>query len=66
MASTGTVMQVFLRPSARTPVRAVDAARAVAGLGLEGDHAGGGRRQITLLVEDLVPLARAVVQADPA
>jgi MOSC domain-containing protein YiiM len=46
------VVQIYLRPSARTPVRAVDAATAVAGAGLEGDHAGGGSRQVTLLEQE--------------
>jgi MOSC domain-containing protein YiiM len=43
------VIQIYLRPSARTPVRAVSVATAVAGKGLEGDHAGVGSRQVTLL-----------------
>lgn len=43
------VEQLFLRPSAATPVRAVDRANAIAERGLEGDHCEGGRRQITLL-----------------
>lgn len=38
-----------MRPSARTPTRAVATAQAVEGSGLEGDHAGGGNRQITLI-----------------
>lgn len=42
-------MKIFLRPSARAPVREVAEATAVAGVGLEGDHAHGGRRQVTLL-----------------
>jgi len=41
--------RIFLRPSARTPVREVERARAFPGAGLEGDHAGGGARQVTLL-----------------
>jgi len=45
----GRVVGIYPRPSARTPVRAVEAARAVTGQGLEGDHAGGGNRQITLI-----------------
>ncbi len=45
----GRVVGIYLRPSARTFVRAIEAARAVAGQGLEGDHAGGGNRQITLI-----------------
>jgi MOSC domain-containing protein YiiM len=43
------VVKIYLRPSSRTPVRAVSAATAVAGKGLEGDHTGGGSRQVTLL-----------------
>lgn len=40
---------IYVRPAARLPVRQVEAATAVAGVGLDGDHAGGGRRQVTLL-----------------
>lgn len=43
------IAAIFLRPSARTPVRRVDRAEALAGTGLRGDHAGGGNRQITVL-----------------
>jgi len=45
----GRLLAVWLRPAARLPVRAVPRATAVAGGGLEGDHAGGGRRAVTLL-----------------
>ncbi|MBI1353739.1 MAG: MOSC domain-containing protein [Acidobacteria bacterium] len=45
----GAIERIFLRPSARTPVREVRNTTAVAGAGLTGDHAGGGNRQVTLL-----------------
>lgn len=45
----GHVTHIFLRPSARTPVKEVTSAVAAIGSGLEGDHAGGGNRQVTLL-----------------
>jgi MOSC domain-containing protein YiiM len=48
----GKLLQIWLRPSARTPVRAVPRAEAVAGQGLEGDHAGGGKRQVTLIARE--------------
>lgn len=48
-ATAARLEAIFLRPSARSPVRSVARARAVAGVGLEGDHANGGRRQVTLL-----------------
>jgi len=43
------VVQLYLRPSSRTPVRQVTGVEAVAGRGLEGDHAQGGHRQVTLM-----------------
>ena len=49
---TGTLTHIFLRPSARTPVKQVETAEAFPGMGLEGDHAGGGNRQVTLLSEE--------------
>ena len=45
----GRLVAVHLRPSARTPVRAVREAQAVAGQGLKGDHAGGGNRQVSII-----------------
>ena len=48
-AVSGRVARIFLRPSARTPVKEVAEAVAYPGAGLEGDHAGGGNRQVTLL-----------------
>ncbi len=46
------LLAIFLRPGARLPVRAVERATAIAGLGLDGDHAGGGKRQVTLLTRE--------------
>ena len=48
----GELKRIFLRPSARTPVREVASARALAGRGIEGDHAGGGARQVTLIEQE--------------
>ena len=48
-ASMAKVARIYLRPGSRLPVREVAAATAVAGEGLCGDHAGGGRRQVTIL-----------------
>jgi MOSC domain-containing protein YiiM len=49
---SGRLSRIFLRPSARTPVKEVARATAVPGVGLEGDHAGGGNRQATILSEE--------------
>lgn len=49
MTTTGKLLRIFLRPSARTPVREVSEAVAIEGQGLDGDHAHGGKRQVTLL-----------------
>lgn len=48
-ATAGTLLAIHLRPGARAPVVRVDRATAVADRGLDGDHAVGGRRQVTLL-----------------
>ena len=45
----GKVVGIYLRPSARTPVGRVESAEAVVGQGFEGDHAGAGNRQVTLI-----------------
>lgn len=45
----GRLAAIYLRPSARAPVKRVASAEAVAGRGLAGDHAGGGRRQVSLM-----------------
>ena len=43
------LVAIFLRPGARIPTVAAQSARAVADVGLDGDHAHGGKRQVTLL-----------------
>ena len=48
----GTVEAIFLRPGARVPVRSVQSAQAVEGQGLDGDHAVGGSRQVTILSQE--------------
>ena len=45
----GHLEAIYLRPCSRAPVRGVPEAAAIAGQGLEGDHAVGGSRQVTLL-----------------
>lgn len=49
---SGTIEAIWLRPAARLPVQPVATATAVAGQGLVGDHAGGGKRQITILARE--------------
>ena len=46
------VVKIYLRPSARTPVRSVAAVVTVAGSSIEGDHAGAGNRQVTLIEQE--------------
>ena len=58
------VVQIYLRPSSRTPVRAVSSAHAVAGKGLRGDHAGGGYRQVTLIEKEAWLAACAELNKD--
>ena len=48
-STVGTLLAIHLRPGARVPVVAVARATAIANQGLDGDHAVGGRRQVTLL-----------------
>lgn len=48
-AAMARVLRIWLRPSSRTPSRPVETAIAVTGVGLEGDHAHGGKRQVTLI-----------------
>lgn len=65
MPGMGKLVQIYLRPSARTPVKSVVRAEAVAGQGLEGDHAGGGKRQVTLISRQAWQDALAELGGDP-
>lgn len=70
----GRLAAIFVRPARRTEAAAVDSVVAVAGHGLEGDHAygsgkGGGRRQVTLIQAEHLPAIAALTglaQVDPA
>lgn len=50
--SKATVARIYLRPASRLPVKEVSVTLAVQDRGLAGDHAGGGRRQVTMLDRD--------------
>lgn len=72
-AGRGSVEWIGLRLTVRGPLQAVNATEALAGLGLEGDHAAtrraGGRRQVTLVQAEHLPAIAALAglpAADPA
>lgn len=60
----GRLETILLRPARRADPKAVDRAVAIAGRGLEGDHftahARGGRRQVTLLQAEHLPVIAAL------
>ncbi len=66
-AGTGRLDAVWLRPARGEPARSVDQAEALAGWGLVGDRSarpaagrpGGGKRQVTLLQAEHLPLIQA-------
>ncbi|MBI2193657.1 MAG: MOSC domain-containing protein [Planctomycetes bacterium] len=62
--AAGMVWKVFLRPAPKAEVVEVESARAIAGQGLEGDHAHGGSRQVTLLSLEAWQAALAELKAD--
>jgi MOSC domain-containing protein YiiM len=64
MSTPGKLLRIFLRPSTRTPVREVTEAVAVADQGLDGDHAHGGKRQVTLIAREGWAEAMAELGAD--
>lgn len=67
-AACGRLEAIFLRPGARLPTKSVTSATAIAGVGLDGDHAQGGRRQVTLLAREAWDTACAELgrTVDPA
>jgi MOSC domain-containing protein YiiM len=50
--TVASVTRLFVRPTKGAPTEEADHVEATAGKGLEGDHAAGGKRQITLLDAD--------------
>lgn len=60
----GRLETILLRPARRADPQAVDSAVAIAGCGLAGDHsaarAGGGKRQVTLLQSEHLPVIAAL------
>lgn len=75
-AQAGHITQILLRPARAAPMRAVDSAQALAGRGLVGDRTGdkpavrmagdgaGGKRQITLLQAEHLPVIQALCGLD--
>ena len=71
-ARTGRLEAIFLRPERRTAVVQVDSATAAIGLGLVGDHraartpahAGTGKREITLIQSEHLPVIAALANRD--
>lgn len=64
----GRLEQILLRPARRAPVIAVESALAIAGQGLEGDRsatgAQGGKRQVTLMQAEHLPVLAALARLD--
>lgn len=74
LPQVGQVAWIGLRPARRAPLASVDAVEALAGRGLSGDRAAsrprtGGKRQVTLIQAEHLPVVAALVgwrQLDPA
>lgn len=64
----GRLAQIFLRPARRVPVLAVESCMALAGRGLEGDRsaigAEGGKRQVTLIQAEHLPVLAALARLE--
>lgn len=64
-AQTGRLEWIGLRPARDVPMRPVDTVHAEAGRGLEGDrYRGGGKRQVTLIQAEHLPLVAALLQRE--
>jgi MOSC domain-containing protein YiiM len=65
---TGRLEAIVLRPGRGQPVLRPQQARAIEGRGLEGDRSaagrGGGKRQVTLVQAEHLPVAAALLQRD--
>ena len=57
----GKVEALYLRPARRVDVQQVGAALAVASQGLRGDRSSGGKRQVTLLQAEHLPVIAALM-----
>ncbi len=64
-AGPGRIEWIGLRPARRAPVQAVEAAR-LGFDGLEGDHASPGKRALTLIQAEHLPVIRALARAPEA
>jgi MOSC domain-containing protein YiiM len=64
--AAGRLEAIFLRPARGQPVQRVDAATAVAALGLQGDRTsagrGGSKRQVTLVQAEHLPVVAALLR----
>ncbi|AEG92589.1 MOSC domain-containing protein [Ramlibacter tataouinensis] len=64
----GRLEAILLRPARGTPVHSAPAAEALAGRGLAGDRSaagrGGGKRQVTLLQAEHLPVLAALLRRD--
>ena len=65
--AAGVVRWIGIRPAPRESLRSLGRARLMAGRGIEGDHRarrGGGRRQVTLLQAEHLPVIGALLGRD--
>jgi MOSC domain-containing protein YiiM len=66
--NAGKVEAIYLRPARGVPAMRVGGAAALEGLGLEGDRSakgrGGGKRQVTLLQAEHLPVLAALLRRD--
>ena len=52
MSQPGSLSAIYLRAGARIPVKSAEQTKALTNIGLEGDHARGGRRQVAIRTEE--------------